>query len=112
MYRENKSGLFNIPFGRMNNHIICDNLTLTNISLVLQNVNISYCEYQHILNIVEKDDFVYLDPPYDETFTDYTSNSFGKNEQIQLKQFIDNLNEKGVKFYYPIVQLILSMNYY
>lgn len=72
MYRENKSGIFNIPFGRMNNPIICDNLTLTNISLVLENVNISYCEYQHILNIVEKDDFVYLDPPYDETFTDYT----------------------------------------
>lgn len=46
----------------------------------------------------EKDDFVYFDPPYHkagEKF--YTRLSFDEKEQIRLKDFIDTLNDKGVK---------------
>lgn len=97
MYRENKSGGFNIPYGNMKNPRICDNTLLVSISHALQHVNISHCEYQTIINKVEKDDFVYLDPPYDGTFTDYTSDTFGREQQLKLKEFVDTLTNKGVK---------------
>lgn len=97
MYRENSRGEFNIPFGKMNNPKIVDDTTLYSIHNCLQNINIACCEYNNILDIVEKNDFVYIDPPYHNTFTDYTNNKFGDIEQKNLKQFIDTLTEKGVK---------------
>jgi DNA adenine methylase len=96
MYRENSQGKFNIPFGKMNNPKICDTSIIRNVHTNLQNVHIACCEYNSILDLVEKDDFVYLDPPYHETFTDYTNNKFGENEQKNLKRFVDILTEKGV----------------
>jgi DNA adenine methylase len=96
MYRENSQGIYNIPFGKMKNPKICDIQTLTNVSNYLKNVHIACCEYQYILDLIEKDDFVYLDPPYDDTFTDYTNNKFGQDEQKLLKIFIDKLTIKGV----------------
>lgn len=96
MYRENSKGHFNIPFGKMKNPKICDTSILRKVNENLQNVHVECCEYDNILELVEKDDFVYLDPPYHETFTDYTNNKFGENEQRNLKRFIDILTEKGV----------------
>lgn len=96
MYRENLQGIYNIPFGKMKNPKICDIQTLTNVSNSLKNVHIACCEYNNILELVEKNDFVYLDPPYHDTFTDYTNNRFAENEQKQLKEFVDILTQKGV----------------
>lgn len=96
MYRENSKGQFNIPFGKMKNPKICDTQTLRKVSESLQNVHVECCEYDNILEVVEKDDFVYFDPPYHETFTDYTNNKFGQDEQHNLKKFVDILTEKGV----------------
>jgi DNA adenine methylase len=96
MYRENSQGKFNIPFGKMKNPKICDTSVLKKVSKSLSKVNISYCEYNSILELTNKDDFVYLDPPYHGTFTQYTNNKFGEEEQQKLKQFVDALTEKGV----------------
>lgn len=96
MYRENAKGEFNIPFGKMNNPNICDILLLEKIHKSLKNVDIAYSEYNMILELVEKKDLVYLDPPYHDTFTDYTNNKFGEDEQKNLKLFIDKLTQKGV----------------
>lgn len=95
MYRENSKGKFNIPFGKMKNPKICDTRVLRKDSDGLKNVHIACCEYSDILELVEKDDFVYLDPPYHETFTDYTNNKFNEEEQIELKKFVDELTKKG-----------------
>jgi len=96
MYRENSKGKYNIPFGKMKNPKICDTRVLRKDTEGLRNVNIACCEYSSILELVEKDDFVYLDPPYHETFTDYTNNKFNEEEQRELKLFVDELTRKGV----------------
>lgn len=96
MYRENSKGEFNIPFGKMKNPKICDEDTLRNVHNALSQVHIACCEYTSILDLVEENDFVYLDPPYHETFTDYTNNKFGEDEQKELKHFVDELNKKKV----------------
>lgn len=96
MHRLNKAGKFNIPFGSMKNPTICDDILLKGISEKLKNVNISCNSYQAILELTSKDDLVYLDPPYHDTFTDYTNNVFGEQQQCELKVFVDKLTEKGV----------------
>lgn len=98
MYRENSNGKFNIPFGKMKNPKICDEFLLRKINNSLKDVHVACCGYDSILDVVEKDDLVYLDPPYHETFTDYTNNKFGENEQKELKEFVDKLNSKDVYF--------------
>lgn len=98
MYRENLSGKYNIPFGKMNNPTICDIDTLTNFKNMMQNVNIVCCEYQDVFDEIQENDFVYLDPPYHDTFTDYHSSTFGEKEQTKLKVNLDNLHARGVKF--------------
>jgi site-specific DNA-adenine methylase len=35
------------------------------------------------IRMTQKRHLVYLDPPYHETFTDYTSNKFGEDEQCE-----------------------------
>jgi DNA adenine methylase len=96
MFRENKSGEYNIPFGKMKNPKICDNITLNNFKTIMKDVNIACSRYQDILELTQKDDLVYLDPPYHDTFTGYTSNKFREDEQRELKLFVDKLTEKGV----------------
>lgn len=96
MYRENAKGLYNIPFGRMKNPKICDTVNLRNVHNTFKVVNIECCDYKSILELVQKNDFVYLDPPYHGTFTNYTNNKFEENEQKDLKNFVDKLTTKGV----------------
>jgi len=96
IYRENLSGKFNTPFGKMKNPKICDDVTLTNFKNIIQNVTIKDDRYQSILELTKKNDLVYLDPPYHNTFTSYNSDKFGEDQQHELKLFIDELTQKGV----------------
>lgn len=98
MYRENSSGKFNIPFGKQNNPTIADEALLKVVSKALNEnkIDIICGNYSDIKDNVKKGDFVYIDSPYDDTFTDYTSSKFGKKEQLELKTFVDTLTELGV----------------
>lgn len=98
MHRQNSKGMFNVPFGKMKNPLICDTETLSNISNAFEKTGITSCSYKEILEETGKCDLVYLDPPYHGTnmFTDYTNNVFGENEQRELKLFVDELTSKGV----------------
>ena len=67
LYRVNKNGIFNVPIGRYKNPIICDSANLRNISIMLNhsNTNLQVSDYRNILlEKTDKDDFIYLDPPY------------------------------------------------
>lgn len=97
MYRENRSGFFNIPAGSQQKPSLIDPHNILTISNCMKEnkIEIACCNYNEILPFVKKNDFVYMDPPYDETFTDYTKQPFGKEQQKELKSFIHELNLKG-----------------
>ena len=89
--------------GAYKNPKICDMENLLNINKVLQNVTIVCGDYSLAEKFIDKDTFVYLDPPYrpiseTSTFTSYNSYAFDDNEQIRLARFIDGINAKGAKF--------------
>lgn len=100
MYRVNKSGGFNVPFGKYENPLICDEINLKKASIALKNVEIVKQDYKEVLRKALKGDFVYFDPPYypinkTSLFTSYTSESFLEKEQIELKNTFLELNNRG-----------------
>ena len=102
LYRVNKKGYFNTPIGRYKNPNIADRETILNASEALQNVTIKHQSFEEIIKEVQKDDFVYFDPPYyplnnSSNFTSYDSNTFLKNEQLRLFELFDRLNSNGIK---------------
>ena len=102
LYRVNRKGQFNVPMGAYKNPTICDDENLRNIHEALQNVTIVCGDYSLSKSFIDKDTFVYLDPPYrpiSETsgFTAYNTDVFDDNEQIRLSKFIDEINLSGAK---------------
>ena len=102
LFRVNSKGQFNMAFGSYSNPTICDSQTILDVSTFLNRsgVTLSCGDFQMVLKGIRNPamTFAYLDPPYDETYTSYTSGGFGKQDQRRLKDVCDDLNSKGVKF--------------
>ncbi|MEM6533656.1 MAG: DNA adenine methylase [Myxococcota bacterium] len=103
LYRVNRKGQFNVPFGRYANPKICDADNLRAVSAALQGVEIEHRSAFEIVKRAHKGDLVYFDPPYDPvsktaSFTSYTRHGFGDSEQEKLAQVCRDLDRKGVHF--------------
>lgn len=102
LYRENRAGEFNVPFGRYKNPTICDEPNLRAVSQVLQSVRIDCRHFSSVLEVARLGDFVYFDPPYHPVsstanFTSYDRNGFDVSDQAQLRDVFSELTRKGVK---------------
>tara|TARA_B110000881_G_scaffold55890_1_gene47690 strand:+ start:151 stop:1062 length:912 start_codon:yes stop_codon:yes gene_type:complete len=101
LYRVNKSGYFNVPPSNMADKDFVQKENLLQVSAVLANVTILHGDYQKCGEYLEKDWFVYFDPPYRPisatSFTTYSSHKWGDDkEQIRLADFCKELNEISV----------------
>lgn len=102
LYRVNKKGLFNVPMGSYKNPLICDERNLRAVSEKLRNVRIVCGDYRESASFIDNQTFVYFDPPYrplteTSSFTAYTETLFTDEEQIELAEFVDEMNKKGAK---------------
>jgi len=100
LYRVNKKGLFNVPFGKYTNPTICDENTIFADSELLQKVEILTGDFEQTINYATENSFFYFDPPYKplnqtSSFTSYTKEEFNDNEQMRLKRFCDKLDKQG-----------------
>ena len=103
LYRVNKAGKFNVPFGKYATPTICDAPTIYADSKVLQKVEILTGDFEQTFAKIKDNTFFYFDPPYrplsnTSNFNDYSKEDFNDNAQIRLKLFCDRLNEAGVDF--------------
>jgi DNA adenine methylase len=96
LYRVNKSGFFNVPMGRYGDPKIVDAENLRQCSKFLMHTEIFQHGFSHIKP--RKGDFVYLDPPYHETFSAYDGSGFGDKEHEELAIFCKRLDQDGVSF--------------
>ena len=100
LYRVNSKGLFNVPFNNAKNPLLCDEANLRNCSKLLQNVQMTVGDYSKCKDFIDGNTFVYIDPPYrplsqTSAFTSYSENGFSDKEQIELKNFITEISDKG-----------------
>jgi len=98
LYRLNKSGDFNVPFGKYKNPKICDEENLLNVSEALKNVILISGEYYNVEKYIEIDEntFVYIDPPYrpltsSSNFTNYSKSGFNDDNQKELASWFKKL---------------------
>lgn len=105
LFRVNKAGEFNSPFGNYRNPNIVNAPTLRAVSSYLNTatVHLSSLDYAEVLKTLPKGTFVYLDPPYDpvsdtSSFTGYSKGGFNRDDQIRLRECCDDLNARGLKF--------------
>ncbi len=101
LYRVNKQGHFNVPFGRYKNPKICNKETLMAASNALQNMKIIHGDYKDILNkTAQRGDFVFLDPPYlpvskYSDFQRYTKEQFYEEDHRELADEVKRLQKIG-----------------
>lgn len=103
LYRVNKSGKFNVPFGRYSLPTICDSDTIYADSRILQRVEILTGDFEQTFDEITGETFFYLDPPYrplssTSNFNHYAKEGFDDMEQIRLKEFCDRLHHVGGQF--------------
>ena len=63
VFRLNKSGGFNVPYGNYKNPEIVNEEHLKSVSELIKDVTFICCDFEDVKNIKKKD-FVYMDPPY------------------------------------------------
>lgn len=86
MLRYNKSGHFNIPFGKYKS-INYDDLLDNKYKDLLSRTEILNSSFEKIFtDYNSSENFMFLDPPYDSIFTDYGYCQFGKNEHRKLAE--------------------------
>lgn len=102
LYRVNRSGQFNVPFGRYENPRILGEENLLAVSEALKNVVLEFRNFKTLPEVVKKDAFIYYDPPYSplnktSNFTSYNEFEFSLNEQKELAKVYSLLDKKGIK---------------
>lgn len=101
MFRYNRDGGFNIPYGgiaynRKNFRVKVENIFSFEVRMLFYNVSFSNLDFADFLsqNPPTKDDFVFLDPPYDSEFSEYDQNSFTREDQVRLRDTLFELTAK------------------
>jgi DNA adenine methylase len=101
LYRVNRQGAFNVPFGRYRTPPrLYDPLNLRAAAALLAGAELVHGGYHETLASAGAGDFVYLDPPYQPVsasanFTRYTRHGFGAADQQQLAEEFRRLSALG-----------------
>ena len=102
LYRVNKNGEFNVPFGRYKNPKICDTNNLRKLSKLFENVTFQYGDYKESGKYIDNKTFVYFDPPYrplsvTSSFTSYSKEEFNDDDQKELAKYFRKLDCQNAK---------------
>jgi len=100
LWRVNKQGKFNVPFGDYTNPTICDEEGLRSASEALQRTFMGSQDFDKALRTAQKGDRVYLDPPYTPVsktanFTGYTKDGFSFEDQKRLSVCVADVAKRS-----------------
>ena len=104
LWRVNRDGMNNVPFGRYKCPTILLEEDLRQASAYFRekDTNFIVSDYKVLAQQAVKGDTVYFDPPYDiepgqSEFVSYTASGFNRKDQEELKELCDLLVDRGVK---------------
>jgi len=102
LFRVNRKGEFNVPFGRYKKPEILNEDNLKDVAILLKTTEIISGDFTECKKFVDKYTFVYLDPPYrplnvTSRFTSYSKDGFTDKDQHRLAKFFKELDKKGAK---------------
>ena len=100
LYRVNRKGEFNTPYGGNDKVSLADEDNLHRASKILRNVRLMSDDYSSAVKDADEDDFVYLDPPYLPVgkyadFKRYTKETFFEDDHRKLAETFRELSDRG-----------------
>ena len=105
LFRVNRAGFFNTPYGKYKNPSIVNEVTSKAVSNYFNSAKIKFLtgDYKEALRRLRRGAFVYFDPPYvpissSSSFTGYTEHGFDYEKQVELRDECLKLHNRGVKF--------------
>ena len=105
LFRVNRAGFFNTPYGKYKNPSIVNEVTIKAVSNYFNSAKIKFLtgDYKEALRRLRRGAFVYFDPPYvpissSSSFTGYTEHGFDYEKQVELRDECLKLHNRGVKF--------------
>lgn len=105
LYRVNRQGQFNVPFGNYPapNIVNADVLYAVRDYLNRAEIHFMSGDFEYILENLPSGSFVYFDPPYlpdieKDSFTAYNSKCFALVDHIRLHWWCWELTNRGIKF--------------
>lgn len=100
IYRVNKQGKFNVPWGKRPRVVLFDEENLLACSQALGPVHLHRGDFAAVLDWAKEGDLVYFDPPYTPVsmtanFTSYTADGFGPRDHQRLAAVFRELHQRG-----------------
>lgn len=100
IYRVNKAGEFNVPYGRRDHRSVCEPEHLRAVALRLARADLQCGDFQTTVETVQAGDVVYFDPPYtlahgSNGFIKYNSQLFAWSDQERLARVAADLADRG-----------------
>jgi DNA adenine methylase len=102
LYRVNKQGKFNVPFGGRLPEVLWDREHLQSASKALSHAELIASDYESVIAGAKAGDLAFFDPPYPRGssngngFDRYSSFGFGIEEHKRLARNIEGLSSAGV----------------
>ncbi|WP_286680545.1 Dam family site-specific DNA-(adenine-N6)-methyltransferase [Tepidanaerobacter sp. EBM-49] len=108
LFRQNKSGKFNVPFGRYKNPTICDEKNLLSVNEALEDTYVFAADFEESRKVVTANALVYLDPPYrplnkTSYFTSYDKDGFTDEDQIRLANYYKEWERQVEKYNFYLI---------
>lgn len=102
LWRVNRNGQFNVPFGDKPKVRICDAENLRAVAEALKNVTLLNHDFSYVEAVARAGDVVYMDPPYHPasptaSFTAYTEQAFSEEDQVRVASVAAVLARRGIK---------------
>jgi len=100
MFRFGKDGKFNIPYGGAvyNDKVFGHKTKILfsdDVKKIFDTISFKRCDFEEaLLTDFKEDDFIFLDPPYDSTFSEYDNNSFTREDHKRLHDVLSKIKCK------------------
>ena len=96
LYRVNKSGKFNVPYGKYENPRLFNQNILKNDSEVLREIELANHPFWQ--TPISKKNFYYLDPPYYNAYSNYDESNFQREDHERLAEYCNKINQSKAYF--------------
>lgn len=102
IWRVNKKGEFNVPYGHKQHPALPSRTQLLSASTALESTELKAGDFREVLQKARSADFIYLDPPYPPLnktahFTHYTKEGFDTDAQIAVARMATLLDKRGCR---------------
>jgi len=103
IFRVNKRGEFNVPYGNQEVPCLPKQADLRRVAKLLKEAVLKTMPFEDAMKDPGPGDFFYLDPPYPPLngtsyFTHYTAQAFGEESQRRLAERVREADGRGAKF--------------